>query len=99
MRRMVIVVLSLLVVWLCSGCSIDLIGEGEFGFRQSTQWALYHEAQPTIERMSKSEIHSQPLEEWFDARLEGPAEVNTTGVPTRKVVAALGEQEPVTSNP
>lgn len=85
------VVVSLLMGGcLLTGCSILLEGEGEVGFRQSTEWALYHEAQPTIERASKSAIESQSLEEWLFGEPTEPVCVSTVGVATLEPVQPGG---------
>jgi hypothetical protein len=77
MRR-VIAVIALL--FFC-GCVIDLHGNGEFGFRSTSQWAFYHATEKADEtQSSRSELSSQPLLDYI-AEIDA-AEVGSNGVAT-----------------
>lgn len=74
----ILLFLGMLVSALLTGCTITLKGEGEFGFRQSTEWAFYHEVnQDESEGTSTSNIDSPPFIEWLLTPAEEPQAAST----------------------
>ena len=57
---------SISIGTLCIGCTFTQSGHGEYGFRQSTEWAFYHRANADkkhIKASSNTEFTS--LEQWL----------------------------------
>lgn len=74
MIKQIMILLALLFgLFFLPGCMVTLEGTGEFGFKQSTTWSVYHTTKDSNEKqVSTSKLNSQPLEDWWAADVVGP---------------------------